>query len=401
LDQATHILQAMPCGCMVFDDQGIIAFVNDTLCRMLVYNAEDLLGKSTEAILTISSRIFYQTHFFPLLKLKGEVNEMFLTLKAKDGSHIPVMVNAKADIKQGQVSYICVLATVFERQKYEEQLLLARNFLQKTIDENQDLNRLKSELESHQQELDRKLSALTERSKGYVQMGKVFMHDMQEPIRKISLYFDGLLAGSKYSPDSEDVKKLNIIKKSIARLRQLTTSLLDFVYVNSVKDEISVLSPEKLILQARDQVIIDLNNIDFDLHIEPMPEFEGNVSLIRRVFVELIKNAIQNTDPVKKPVINVKAILTQENIYQVNASKYKYTDHITIEFSDNGSGFDPKYASYIFGLLNKLSTNSSGVGLGLAMCSQIISHHYGTIKARSQPGHGTTMVIVLPLRQSG
>lgn len=385
---------------MVFDNDGRVTFVNDTLCRMLGYAAGDILNKSTEIILTVSSRIFYQTHFFPLLKLKGEVGEIFLTLKAKDGSHIPVMVNAKAHLKGMATSYISVLSTVFERQKYEEQLLLARKSQQKAIEENEHLNQLKSELEANQHELDRKLVTLNELNREYVQMGKVLMHDMQEPIRKIGLFFDAVLAGSEHDARGANSKKLDIIQKSINRLRQLTSSLQDFVHINSLKEAITLISPTELILQARDQVIKDLNCGDFDLHIGPLPGFEGRASLIRRVFFELIKNAVQNAHLGERPVIFVEGVLTQENIYQVNANKYRYTDHITIEISDKGIGFEQKYATYVFGLLNKLNKNSSGVGLGLAVSHQIIAHHYGTIRAKSQPEQGISIVIVLPIKQS-
>ncbi|MCF2489328.1 PAS domain-containing protein [Dyadobacter sp. CY347] len=136
MEQAEHILQDLPCGCVVFDEVGTMTFVNRTLCSMLGYQPDLLLGQSIEKILTISSRIFHQTHFFPLLKLNGAASEIFLTLKPSSGSPIPVMVNAKTQAEADPVCYVCVFVPVWERRKYEEQLLEINRVQQKALDEN-------------------------------------------------------------------------------------------------------------------------------------------------------------------------------------------------------------------------------------------------------------------------
>ena len=126
-------------------------------------------------------------------------------------------------------------------------------------------------------------------------------------------------------------------------------------------------------------------------------EYEGDLGHKRELV--LIKNAIQNRDINRRLQIQIKAVLIEENSYQFNKRKYRYTDHVKLEITDNGTGFDNQYNSYIFGLLNKLSSHSAGAGLGLALCKQIVSHHYGTISASSEIGKGTTFLIVLPVSQ--
>jgi sigma-B regulation protein RsbU (phosphoserine phosphatase) len=399
LQKAENILQDLPCGCVVFDQTGTITFVNRTLGSALDYQPEQIIGQSLEMILTISSRIFYQTHFFPLLKLKGKVSEIFLTLKSKSGNAIPVMANARTKTESSQPGYVCVLVPVWERQKYEEQLLEINRTQQNALQENAILNQLKNELELNQFELDRKISILTGRSQEYLQMGKVFMHDMQEPIRKLSLFFDTFLRTTGIADNTDEQRHLAVIKQSIIRLKFLVGSMLDFVQVSNAEEKVTFLNPKELIAQAREELLKDQSLADIDIQVGDLPEFEGRATQIKRVFFELLKNAAENRSDERELTVQITAIVSQENAFQYHVNKYKYTDHVRIEFADTGTGFDDRFNDYVFGLLNKLNAQSKGPGLGLALCKQIISHHYGSIRAKPVDGKGTTIVIVLPLHQ--
>ena len=61
MDDLTDVI---PSGVLVFDDRGIILSVNRTLAEMLRYQPGDLEGKNIDIILSLASRIFYNTHFF-------------------------------------------------------------------------------------------------------------------------------------------------------------------------------------------------------------------------------------------------------------------------------------------------------------------------------------------------
>lgn len=400
MERAEHILQELPCGCAIFDAAGAFTFLNRTFCGLVELPCDAILGKNIETVLTIASRIFFQTHFFPLLNLKGEVSEIFLTLKARSGTHVPVMVNAKKSIENGQSVYTCVFSPVWERQKYEEQLLTARNAQQKALEENAALNELRAQLEINQHELDRKLSILRERNEENLQMGKVFMHDMQEPVRKIGFFVDALFDKINGQLSSEDQRKITVIQKSVQRLKHMTSSLLDIVQINTVDEPIALLDTATLIREAFNEVVGDGQDNEITLELGELPEFEGRQEQIKIVFSELIKNALQNPYPGRPLHIQVSAVLTQENAYQHHADKYRYTDHVRIEIKDNGSGFDGQYNAYVFGLFNKIDARSPRLGLGLALCKQIISNHYGTIKAQSEAEKGTCVTIVLPLQQT-
>ena len=74
---------------------------------------------------------------------------------------------------------------------------------------------------------------------------------------------------------------------------------------------------------------------------------------------------------------------------------------VEISITDNGIGFDQKYAKNIFQPFQRLHGRNQykGTGIGLAICRKIVEHHGGTIHAFSAPGDGATFVVLLPKRQ--
>lgn len=134
-----ELLNRAPCGFLTFTDDGTIRVVNDTLLRMLWYERSDLLGQHMESIMPVASRIFYQTHFFPLLKMQGKADEIYLALRSKNGEEIPVLVNAERRKRDGADVNDCVIIHMRQRRRYEDEILEAKREAEKA-------NRLKDEL---------------------------------------------------------------------------------------------------------------------------------------------------------------------------------------------------------------------------------------------------------------
>jgi signal transduction histidine kinase len=69
---------------------------------------------------------------------------------------------------------------------------------------------------------------------------------------------------------------------------------------------------------------------------------------------------------------------------------------------DNGIGFDEKYLSRILQPFQRLNTSAEfeGTGIGLSICRAIAERHGGSITAKSQPGHGATFIVTLPVHHT-
>ena len=81
-------LDRIPCGFVSFADDGTVRAVNATLLEMLGAQREDIVGHHVENVMTVGSRIFYQTHLFPMVRLHGRVEEIFMMLRGSDGTEV-------------------------------------------------------------------------------------------------------------------------------------------------------------------------------------------------------------------------------------------------------------------------------------------------------------------------
>src|SRR5215212_9421203 len=103
-----ELLNKAPCGFLALDDDGRVLAVNATLLGWLGYEETGLAGRHFETLLPAGGRIFYQTHFFPLLKLHGRAEEVYLSLRARAGGDVPVLANATRGHRDGAAVNDCV-----------------------------------------------------------------------------------------------------------------------------------------------------------------------------------------------------------------------------------------------------------------------------------------------------
>lgn len=141
-------LDRAPCGYLVLDRDLRIVEINSTLRNLTgVENPQHI-----HELLTIASRMYFQTYFTPSIKMHGTVNEMFLTLKSTTGS-MPALMN----VVERDGFYECAVIQMSVRGEYEKELLLAKRTAEKinseTADAYEKLQTLMNEVENKQQEL--------------------------------------------------------------------------------------------------------------------------------------------------------------------------------------------------------------------------------------------------------
>ncbi|WP_445306125.1 diguanylate cyclase domain-containing protein [Microcoleus vaginatus] len=131
--QIDELLNKSPCGFLSFADDGTILMVNATLLQLLGYETDELRERKMDFILPIASRIFFQTHFFPLLKLDGKVEEIYFSLRSKQGSDIPMLINAVRREKEGSSVNDCILLCIRQRIVYESEIIKAKKAAEAAI----------------------------------------------------------------------------------------------------------------------------------------------------------------------------------------------------------------------------------------------------------------------------
>ena len=123
-----HRLDQLPCALLVTDSRGQIIEINIELLALVGHTAAHWRDQSLGELLTPASRIFLQTHVWPMLHQNGRINEIYLHLSDAAKQQTPVMVNCQKQDGGAGVGarYFWVIFVAKERSRYEEALLLAR-----------------------------------------------------------------------------------------------------------------------------------------------------------------------------------------------------------------------------------------------------------------------------------
>ncbi|PRY08657.1 PAS domain S-box protein [Paraburkholderia sp. BL25I1N1] len=127
LPSAEALFEHAACGLLVTDANGRIVRVNATFCGWLGYDSAELAGaRQIQDLLSAGGKVFYQTHWAPLLQMQGSVAEVKLNMLHRDGHMVPMLLNAVRR-RHGEATYLEVaVLIVADRHKYEQELLLAR-----------------------------------------------------------------------------------------------------------------------------------------------------------------------------------------------------------------------------------------------------------------------------------
>ncbi len=137
------LFENAPCGYISTDPAGRIRRVNATLADWLGMAGPQLAGKRFQDLLNIAGKIYFETHFAPLLRMQGFFNEVALDLVGEGGRTLPVLVNAvERRDASGGVEFIRI--TIFnasDRRRYERELLQARREADDAAARIGDLNR--------------------------------------------------------------------------------------------------------------------------------------------------------------------------------------------------------------------------------------------------------------------
>lgn len=206
-----------PCGYLSIKPDGRIVKVNATFSTWIGWAPEQLIGKRFLDLLNIAGRIFYETHFAPLLRMQGFFHEVALDFLTQQGKSLPVLVNA-AERRDNEGRHLFTRITVFnatDRRRYERELLAARTAAEAAKKEAQEL-RAMAEASLFGE---RETSALRE------QFIAVLGHDLRNPLSAISGGAELLL---RTPLDDRTRSVATLIQRSAARMAGLIDNVMDF-----------------------------------------------------------------------------------------------------------------------------------------------------------------------------
>jgi sigma-B regulation protein RsbU (phosphoserine phosphatase) len=128
-DSPEELFENAPCGYLTTTLDGTIVQVNRTLQTLTGYTRDALVGRRFQELLTVGGRIYYETHYAPLLQMQGWVREIAVDLIGADGNKLPTLVNSvlQRDEDGEPRSIRTVVFEATDRRRYEQELLRARD----------------------------------------------------------------------------------------------------------------------------------------------------------------------------------------------------------------------------------------------------------------------------------
>jgi two-component system sensor histidine kinase/response regulator len=225
--------------------------------------------------------------------------------------------------------------------------------------------------------------ALRRSNEGLEQFAFVISHDLQEPLRNISIYTE-LLANHLHEHMDESARLYeNYVLTGVGRMQKLIHDLLQFsriIYEGEQGTGTADLEAALArVLEAMSNAIATENAT---ITHDPLPVVMGDETLLEQVLRNLVSNALKYRKADEPPRVHVSATRTGPSWL--------------ISTKDNGIGFESQYADRIFTLFQRLHGQEiPGTGVGLAICKRVVEQAGGRIWAESCPGVGSTFFFML------
>lgn len=238
-----------------------------------------------------------------------------------------------------------------------------------------------------EEQKDRDAKSIEIQNKQLEEFAYVTSHDLQEPIRKIRAFVD--LARMEIDNREHLEWYLEKIDSSADKMIQLIKDVLTFSRLSHDQSDFTEIDLNQIVLDIMSEFEVLIAEKQVKINVPILPEIQGIPVQIHQLFSNLISNAIKfNHGP---PLITISSSLSIDE-RDIEQQKLGYL----ITFTDNGIGFDQKYAAQAFEPFKRLSSEFKGTGIGLALCKRIIENHNGLIKVQSEPGKGTTFSVFFP-----
>jgi PAS domain S-box-containing protein len=408
LIQLDPLLDEAPCGFMAFEDDGTLHAVNATLLRMTGYTREELAGSRVERLMGVGSRIFYQTHFFPLLRLHGRADEIFLLLRSKGGEDVAVLVNAQRRARNGAHLTECVCMQVVERRKFEEALLRAKRAAEEATRElevsQQKLEEQAVELEAQSEELrtinedllDRseeleRLRVMAEDANGAKSSFLAMMsHELRTPLNAIGGYVQLMEMGIHGPVTEAQHAALDRISRAQVHLLRLVNEVLNLARIESgrVEYDITTVTLREVVETVEPMVAPQLaeRRLRFEISVPAGLSARADREKLEQVLLNLLSNATKFTEP--------------RGLVRVDAGEDPDSHaRVFLRVQDTGCGIPAERLAQVFDPFVQVNMSragrAEGTGLGLTISRDLAQGMGGDLTVSSEEGVGSVFTIFL------
>lgn len=372
-----------PCGYLFTMQDGTLIDVNDTFLAFTGYSREEIIeNKRFEDFLSIGGKIYYETHFAPLLHMQGEVSQINFDFIRKDETRFPVLINAiKQSVNEKQHNYIqFIVLDITQRKQYEMELMNAKRKSEELLTQ---LSKLNKELTSNIQVIAEQSQQLEKLNATKDKFFSIVAHDLRSPLSSLKM-FSSFLIDDFDSLNKEDILTMSKeLSDSVDSTIKMADNLITWAMVQMGdsqfnEETIKVKDITSNIFDVYQNVALE-KGINVSFSVDDSLNIIGDKNQIEFVIRNLVNNAIK---------------FTHKNGFVSLTAKSLPDGLVKISVSDSGVGISDEYKRELFSISKKQSTNGTagekGTGLGLMLSYEFMKLNGGQIEIESSLGKGTT-----------
>ncbi|MFA7489418.1 MAG: transporter substrate-binding domain-containing protein [Mariniphaga sp.] len=404
-EQIRLLLNSTAEGIYAIDTMGNCTMINQSARTILGYpSQEEILGKNMHQLIHHSrvdgSNFEIDTcAIFKAFKNGTREQRDDEVFWKADGTSFPAEYFSYPIRENGMVTgSVVTFWDITERRKAESELIRLKNQLKAEVDQRtaeladkvqkldrsqramlymvEDLNQITKELKQERTNLERanaELEAFT----------YSVSHDLRAPLRAINGYARFLTEDYANRLDDEGKRFIQTIGENAHKMDKLIIDLLNLSRLSRSSINQTFTNMKQLALASWQETVTNQEKQSFDFILHDLPPAYCDASLTKQVWQNLIGNALKYSSKSSTKQIEIGAI-RQDNqvIYYVK---------------DSGIGFNEKFSEKIFGVFQRLHTETEfpGTGVGLAIVQRIVTRQGGKTWATGSPGKGATFYFTL------
>ena len=345
-------------GGLLLSEDCLLVDVNPTANRWLGYPAGELIGQSLHALLGSGGQFFLQSQILPMLKLKGDLEEVYLRMKHQSGALVPVLANIGYLPTDGPAKIELSFVRIIQRGRLEDELLWAKKLAEQASD-------------------------------AKTKFLGMMSHELRTPLQLISLNSQIILEGALGPVTAEQKERLDSSQEALNSVVVIIDDILNFAQMQAGRIQVNIdaVAVEQAVKRAEISIRHRIQTAGLEFHTESAAGLitRADPHRLQQILVNLLNNAIKFT--ARGGAISLLAKSEGEMI--------------VFSVTDTGCGIPADQLQQVFEPFVQLSstiesTDKAGVGLGLAICRDLALAMSGRMEVSSVVGQGSTFSVVLP-----
>jgi PAS domain S-box-containing protein len=353
--------------------------VNDSAELITGYTADEMLGRTTgELGLWVDQA--RREEYMGRIRSEGRVANFETDFRTKSGAVINGLISGEIIQLRNGPCFLSVVRDITEQKYAEKKILTFNTELEQRVHERT------AQLEESNKELDAFTYSVS--------------HDLRAPLRAVDGYAHILIEDFGDRLDDEGRRLCAVISESGRTMGRLIDNLLTFSRIGRTEIRRSPVDMATLVQSVFLESTTPEERQRIDFQVGSLPLAQGDPTLLRQVWVNLLDNAVKFSAPKERAVIEVGCLPKgSEHPVESPSSAIRISDSERAYFvRDNGAGFDMQFRGKLFGVFERLHSPDEfeGTGVGLAIAQRIVQRHGGRIWAEGEVGKGATFYFTFP-----